>query len=90
MLVCHGLQTHSPIKKLFHKLGNSYETYINFHKTHAMATHYGGTGDTSMNNPGSHNTDSDSQDNYQEDVNDLEHIELNPRVELKHLTCKME
>ena len=55
-----------------------------------MATHYGGIGDTSMNNPESHDMDSDSQDNYQEDVNDLEHIELNPPVKLKHLTHKME
>ena len=43
-----------------------------------------------MNNPESHDMDSDSQDNYQEDVNDLEHIELNPPVELKHLTGEME
>ena len=79
-----------PIKKLFHKLGNSYQTYINFHKTHAMATCYSGIGDTSMNNPESHDMDSDSQDNYQKDVNDQEHIEFNPPVALKHLTCKME
>ena len=90
MLACQRLQTHSPIKKLFHKLGNSYQTYINLHKTHAVDTHYGGIGDTSVNNPESHDMDSDSQDNYQEDVNDLEHIELNPPVELKHLTCEME
>ena len=50
MLACQRLWTHSPIKKLFHKLGNSYQTYINFHKTHTMATHYGGIGDTSVNN----------------------------------------
>ena len=43
-----------------------------------------------MHNPESHDMDSHSQDNYQEDVNDLEHFELNPPVELKHLTCKME
>ena len=43
-----------------------------------------------MNNPECHDIDSDSQDNYQKDVNDLEHIELNPPVELKDLTCKME
>ena len=55
-----------------------------------MATCYSGIEDTSMNNPESHDMDSDSQDNYQEDVNDLEHIELNPPVELKHLTCEME
>ena len=55
-----------------------------------MATHYGGIGDTSMNNPESHDMDSDSQDNYQEDVNDQEHIEFNPPVTLQHLTCEME
>ena len=64
MLACQRLGTHSPIKKLFHKLGHSYQTYINFHKTHAMATHYGGIGDTSMNNSESHDMDSYSQDNY--------------------------
>ena len=55
-----------------------------------MATHYSGIGDTSGNNPESHDMDSDSQDNYQEDVNDLEHIELNHPVELKHLTHEIE
>ena len=44
-----------------------------------------------MNNPESHDMDSDSQDNYQEDVNDLENIEHNHlTAKLKHLTCKME
>ena len=43
-----------------------------------------------MNNPESHDMDSDSQDNYQEDVNDQEHIEFHPPVELKHLTHEME
>ena len=50
-----------------------------------MATHYGGVGDTSVNNLESHEMDSDSQDNYQEDVNDLEHIEHNHPVKLKTL-----
>ena len=58
----------------------SIQTYINYHKTHAMATHYCLMGDTSMENPESHGIDSDSQENYQE-----EHF-----VSLQHLTCKME
>ena len=90
MLACQGLQTHSPINKLFHKLGNSYQTYINFHKTHAMATRYGGIGDTSMNDPKFQDIDSDSQDNYQGDVNDQEHIEFDPPVALQDLNHKME
>ena len=90
MLACQRLQTHSSIKKLFHKLRNSYQTYINFHKTHAMATHYGGIGDTPMNDPESQDIDSNSQDNYQGEVNDQEHIEFNPPVALQHLTGEME
>ena len=90
MLACQRLQTHSPIKKLLNKLGNSHQTYINFHTTHAMTTCYGGIGDTSVNNAESHDMDSESQDNYQEDVNDLENIKPNHPARLKHLTCKME
>ena len=80
MLTRQRLQTHSPIKNLFHKLISSFQTYINYHKTHTMATHYGEMGYTSMENPESQDVDSDSQENYQE-----ENI-----ISLHHLTCKME
>ena len=62
MLTLLRSQTHSPIKKLFHKLENSIQTYINYHKTHAMATHYSGMGDTSMENPEYQDVDSDNQE----------------------------
>ena len=90
MSTCQRLQTFSPIKKLFHKLGNSYQTYINFNKTHAMATCYGGIEYTSMDDPESQDVDSDIQDNYQGDVNDQEHIEFDPPVAFQHLTHEME
>ena len=67
MLTHRRSWTHSPIKKLFHKLKSSIQTYINYHKTHAMATHYGGMGDTSMENPESQDVDHDSKENYQEE-----------------------
>ena len=67
MLTGQRLQTHSPIKKLFHKLENSIQTYINYHKTHTMATHYSGMGDTYMENPETQDIDNDSQDNFQEE-----------------------
>ena len=67
MLTCQRLQTHSPIKKLFQKLENSIQTYINYHKTHTMATCYVGMGDTSIKNPETQDVDSDSQENYQEE-----------------------
>ena len=50
-----------------------------------MATHYGGMGDTSMENPESQDIDSNSQENFQE-----EHVKFNPPVSLQCLTCKME
>ena len=62
MLTCQRLQTHSPIKRLFHKLENSIQTYINYHKTHAMATYYGRVGDTSMEDPEIQDVDNTSQD----------------------------
>ena len=80
MLTCQRSQTYFPIKKLFHKLKSSIQTYINYHKTHAMATCYGGIGDISMEKTESQDVDSDSQENYQE-----ENI-----ISLQHLTCEME
>ena len=84
------LQNHSPIKKQFDKLRNSCQTCINFHKTHAMATHYGGIGVTSMNNPDSQDMDADIQNNYQEDTNDLENVKPYQPAGLKHLTLEIE
>ena len=67
MLTGQRSQTHSPIKRLYHKLENSIQTYINYHKTHAVATCYGGVGDTSMENPENRDLDNDSQDNFQDE-----------------------
>ena len=64
MLTDQRLWTHSPIQKLFHKLENSIQTYINCHKTHAMATCYSGIGETSMENRETQDMDNDSQDNF--------------------------
>ena len=64
--------------------------YINYYKTHTMATHYGRIGDTSMNNPESHNRDTDINDNYQADINHLENIEPNHQAGLRDLTGKIE
>ena len=56
-----------PIKRLFHKLENSIQTYINYHKTHAMATQYDGVGDTSMEDPETQDLDNTSQDDFQDE-----------------------
>ena len=46
-----------------------------------MAIHYGGIGDTSMNDPEFQDIDSDIQENYHK-----EHVKFNPPVSLQHLT----
>ena len=86
MSACQRLQTHSPIKKILNKIGNSCQTYINYYKTHAMATHYSRIGDTSMSNSEHHNM----ADDYQADINDLENIKPNHQARLRDLTCKIE
>ena len=67
MLTRQRLRTHSPIKRLFHKLENSIQTYINYHKTPAMATHFSGVGDTSMENPETQDVDNVSEDDFQDE-----------------------
>ena len=67
MLTRQRLHTCSPIKRLFNKLETSIQTYINYHKTHAMATHFGGVGDTSMQDPDAQDIDNTSQDDLQDE-----------------------
>ena len=43
------------------------QTYINYHNTHVMATHYGGVGDTSMEDPETQDLDNTSQDDFQDE-----------------------
>ena len=66
MLTCQRSRNCSPIKRLFNKLENSIQTYINYHKTHAMATCFGGIGGTSMEDPDTQHIDNTSQDDLQD------------------------
>ena len=40
----HSLRLPSPLKTVFGKLGDTYQTYCNTYKTHTMVTHHGGLG----------------------------------------------
>ena len=53
-----------PYQETVSQLENSIQTYINYHKTHAMATCYSGMGD---GNPETQDIDNDSPDNFQEE-----------------------
>ena len=65
MLTHH--QSHSPIKKLLNKIENSIHTYVNYHKTHAMATCFGGVGDTPVEDPKTQDIDNVSEDESQDE-----------------------
>ena len=67
MLTRQQSHTHSPIKKLFSKLENSIQTYINYHKAHAMATCFSGVGNTSLENLKTQDVDNVSEDESQDE-----------------------
>ena len=67
MLTHRQSQTCSPIKRLFNKLESSIHTYINYHKIHAMATHFSGVSDTSMENQETQDVHNVSEDKFQDE-----------------------
>ena len=38
MSACHNLSSHSPLKTVLERIGDTYQAYCNTYKTHAMAT----------------------------------------------------
>ena len=62
--------------------------YVNSYKTHAMATHHGGTGKPLEKD--SLETDVTIHDEYQTDVNDFENVELNHHTRLRDLTNQID
>ena len=59
-------RSHSPIKKLFNGL-NSLHTYVNYHKTHNMATRFGGIGNTPIKDPRTQESDNGSENKFQDE-----------------------
>ena len=89
MSACQNLQMHSPIKKILNKLGDSYNTYVNYHKTHTMAMHHRGIGKPLEK-------DSDPQENitihdeYQAEIHDFDNVEPDYQAGLRVLTGEVE
>ena len=44
MSTCHSLRSHSPLKTVFGKIGDTYQAHCHTYKTHTMGTHHGGSG----------------------------------------------
>ena len=64
MLTCR--RSCSPIKRLLNRL-NSIPSYVNYHKTHTVGTHFGGVGDTPKENHSTQEVDNISGDESQND-----------------------
>ena len=77
------LWTHFPIKKILNKIGDSCQNYINYYKTHTLATCYGRIGNALVNDSESQDINANIQDEYQADINDLENIEPDHQTGLK-------
>ena len=90
MSACRNIQTHSPIKNILNKIGDSYQTYVNYYKTHAMTTCYRGIGKLLEGGSDPQETDAATQDEYHTDMNDLENIEPDHQAGLRDLTHEIE
>ena len=71
MSACHNLRSHSPLKTVLGRIGDTYQVYCNTYKTHTMASHHGGSGqpldrdtDTTREEQPVVNTDVDVQQDF--------------------------
>ena len=87
MSACHNIRLHCPLKTVFNKLGDTYQAYCNIYKTHTMATHHGGAGQSFHRDTVQHGQDSDIPNDYHhENMNNFENMEQENNTNLAILT----
>ena len=69
---------------------DSYQTYVNAHKTHTMATYHGGTGKPSEKDSDHQENDVTIYNEHQADINDFENIEPDHHERLRDLTHEID
>ena len=67
----HSLKSCSPLKSVLNQIEDSYQTYHEFYKTHAMATHHRGAGQPSDRDPNLPEQDTNIPSNHLEDMGNL-------------------
>ena len=97
MSVCCSLRSSSPLKTVFGKLEDTYQTYRNTYITHAMATHHGGSGQPLDRNiditkaQKTADTDSENtQDFHPMETGHFEDLQHNNPTKLTTLTRKVD
>ena len=90
----HSLRSHSPLKTVFGKIGDTYQAYCHTYKTHAMATHHGGSGQHSDGDINAHkttDTDIEHAQKFQHiNTNDFEDSETNNPARLTAITRELD
>ena len=86
----HNPGSHSSLKAVLNKLGDSYQTYINTYKTHAMATHHRGAGQPSGRDPNLPEQGTDILSDHLEDMDNFENVEHENHTTLKALTRNLD
>ena len=92
----HSLRSHSSLKMVFGKIGNTYQAYCNTYKTHAMATYHGGSGrpldrDIDMTREAQKTTDTNIEDTWDFSTAETDHfadLEYNNPTKLTAVTRK--
>ena len=90
MPACHSLRSHSPLKLVLNKIGDSYQTYCNTYKTHTMATNHGGAGQPSDRDPNLPEQGTDIPSDPLEDMDNFENVEHENYTTVKALTRNLD
>ena len=98
MSAYHSLRSCSPLKTVFEKLGDIYQAYCKTYKTHAMATHHGGSGqpldrDIDKTREVHETTDTDlenTQDFHPVDTDCFDNLQYNNPPKLTALTREVD
>ena len=90
MSACCSHRLNSSLKSVLNKIEDSYQTYSNTYKTHAMATHHRGAGQPSDRDPNLLEQDTDIPSNHLKDIDNLENVEHENHTTLKDLSRNLD
>ena len=88
-----NIRSCSPLKTVFNRLGDTYQTYCTTYKTHAMATHYRGARQPLDRDDTLHGKDTKvniPHDYHHEDASDFATIEEENHTNLSKLTWELD
>ena len=87
----HSLRSCLPLKSVLNKIGDSYQTYINTYKTHALATCHGGHRKPLKRVPTPHEQDPDTPSKYHhKEIDNFENVEHENHTTLRTLTRELD